>query len=68
MMPTPTLSRVKREGKATPRIDVLRFSVAGVERGRHREPGSDQPHEPMEVHARFANRAYEPGWCTTWAC
>jgi len=27
--------------------------------GRHSEPGSDEPHKPVAVHARIANRAYE---------
>ena len=48
-----------REGKRKPTIGLPGSSVAEVNLGLHSGPGSDEPHKPVDLHARVTNRAYE---------
>jgi DUF2934 family protein len=57
MKPKP--SPVIREKKPPATGALSGSGVAEADRGSHSRPGSDEPHEPVDIHARIANRAYE---------
>ena len=48
-----------REKKQTPTVALSGAGVAEADRSGRSRPGSDKPHEPVDTHARIANRAYE---------
>ena len=55
----PKQSPVIREKKQTPTVALSGSGVAKADRSGRSWPGSDKPHEPVDIHARIANRAYE---------
>ena len=55
----PKQSPVIREKKQTPTVALSGSGVAEADRSGRSWPGSDKPHEPVDIHARIANRAYE---------
>ena len=48
-----------REKRRTTAIAVSGTPIAQTDRGRHSWPGGDEPYEPVVLHARITNRAYE---------
>jgi len=55
----PKQSPVIREKKQTPTVALSGSGVAEADRSGRSRPGADKPHEPVDIHARIANRAYE---------
>ena len=55
----PKQSPVIREKKQTATVALSGSGVAEADRSGRSWPGSDKPHEPVDIHARIANRAYE---------
>ena len=50
---------MRSEGKPKPTIGLPGSSVAEVDLGPHLEPGTDDLHKPVDLHARIANLADE---------
>jgi len=55
----PKQSPVIREKKRTPTVALSGSRVAEADRGSHSRPGADEPRQPVDIHARIANLAYE---------
>lgn len=55
----PNQSPGLREKKRNPAGALSGAPVPEAHRASYGGPGSDLPHEPVDMHARIANRAYE---------